>query len=762
MLDEASAALVHQLASTATAFLVMTIRSGEPVPDPILALWKDGLAEYLELQPLPEADVQRLVAAVLAGEVDRATQLRLWEATRGSALFLRELVVQELERGALRNQGGLWRWTGSIEPGARLAEIVGSRVGKLAAAERDTLELVAFGEPIGIGLVERLGPVDSLDQLQRRDLLSLEHSGKRLDLRLAHPLYGEVLRARTPSPHAIVARLAEALEATGARRREDLLRLASWRLEAGASGPPELLVSAAWRALASFDPALAERLAAAAVDAGGELPARHVLGLALLGQGRFAEADAVLAQLDAVAHGDAERALVADARATSLFWGLGMASEAEQVLVAAEAQVGNRDLRDELTAVRGALLVFAGRPAAALAAVRPILDSEEATERARARAGLAAVTALCLAGGVEQARTLVERLREPAILLAYELPFLPSQLLAAYSLALTLAGRLDDAEAEAREGYERALADHAHDASALWAKMLGRVHLARGAVRTACTLLQEAAAKFAELDAIGFGALCLAFLSHARALAADRHGAEQALARAEATLRPGTHIFDADLGIARAWTVAAGGERSAARTQALRVADDAQASGQLAYAAVALHDLARLGDAASATERITELADRLDGPLAQAYAAHAAASAARDGGALDDAAAAFESTGALLLAAEAFTEASAAHRDRGRPGSAARSATRANLLAERCEGAVTPALLDAGGAAALTRRESEVASLAASGLSNRAIAERLVVSVRTVEHHLEHAYQKLGVTGRGQLAPLLQRPRARV
>ena len=52
----------------------------------------------------------------------------------------------------------------------------------------------------------------------------------------------------------------------------------------------------------------------------------------------------------------------------------------------------------------------------------------------------------------------------------------------------------------------------------------------------------------------------------------------------------------------------------------------------------------------------------------------------------------------------------------------------------------------------LSRREREVSALVAQGLTNRAIAERLFLSERTVEGHIEHAFNKLGVTSRTQLA----------
>jgi serine/threonine-protein kinase PknK len=52
----------------------------------------------------------------------------------------------------------------------------------------------------------------------------------------------------------------------------------------------------------------------------------------------------------------------------------------------------------------------------------------------------------------------------------------------------------------------------------------------------------------------------------------------------------------------------------------------------------------------------------------------------------------------------------------------------------------------------LTAREREVAVLIAHGLTNRQIAERLVITPRTAENHVQHIFEKLGRSSRAQVA----------
>jgi DNA-binding NarL/FixJ family response regulator len=77
-------------------------------------------------------------------------------------------------------------------------------------------------------------------------------------------------------------------------------------------------------------------------------------------------------------------------------------------------------------------------------------------------------------------------------------------------------------------------------------------------------------------------------------------------------------------------------------------------------------------------------------------------------------------------------------------------------LAARCDGARTPALSTAAPVrAALSTRLREIAHVAAGGLSNKDIAERLNLLVRTAENKLYTIYERTGVHRRTELANVL-------
>ena len=73
LLDNGSAILLHHLALTRAATVLATVRSGEAVPDPVVALWKDGPAERIEVGILDDATIEELLVVALGGPMDAAS-----------------------------------------------------------------------------------------------------------------------------------------------------------------------------------------------------------------------------------------------------------------------------------------------------------------------------------------------------------------------------------------------------------------------------------------------------------------------------------------------------------------------------------------------------------------------------------------------------------------------------------------------------------------------------------------------------------------
>jgi predicted ATPase len=194
LLDGGSATLVHQLALTRAATVLVTVRSGEAAPDPVV-LWKDGLAERMELGVLGDAAIEELLVKVLTGPVDAAAVRQLADRRGGNPMVLRELVSGALHSGALAADGGLWRLRGGLRPTARLVELVELRLGDLSGAERAVLELAAVGAPLGQGELAQLADPAAVEGLERKGLLTSRMDGRRIQVWLAHPVYGDVVRA---------------------------------------------------------------------------------------------------------------------------------------------------------------------------------------------------------------------------------------------------------------------------------------------------------------------------------------------------------------------------------------------------------------------------------------------------------------------------------------------------------------------------------------------------------------------------------------
>ncbi len=153
--------------------------------------------------------------------------------------------------------------------------------------------------------------------------------------------------------------------------------------------------------------------------------------------------------------------------------------------------------------------------------------------------------------------------------------------------------------------------------------------------------------------------------------------------------------------------------------------------------------------------RLAELAATAQGAVLPCLGRYIRACAVQDPDPLLEAVGDLETHGLHALAVRAHT---AAIRLLRAEGLTTRAREEETTLARRLAVAGQELHLVTRGSAAaatLTASEVDVARLIAAGLTNKEIAERLVVSTRTVDNHVYRIFRKLGVTSRNEVATLL-------
>jgi DNA-binding CsgD family transcriptional regulator len=749
LLDQGSAVLLQQMALTQGATVLATVRAGEVLPDPVLSLWKDGPAERIEIGVLDDETIEELLASALGGPVDAAAVRELAGRSRGNPMFLRELVNGALETGALVDVGGLWRLTGALSPTVRLVELVGLRLGDLSQSEQSVLELLALGEPLGPVELEQLADRPAVDALEEKGLIKSENQGGRIEIRPAHPVYGDVVRAGISAlrERDISRFLAEVIEAVGARRQGDPLKVATWRL-VGGGGTAEQLLFGAMVARGRHEYSLTERLASAAIGAGAGFEARFVAAEAAHFQGRTEQAERELAALAAPVTSDAEKARVALLRFANAF-SKGKADF--QIIDDTLARITDPFWCDELASRRLFVTSISSGP-------REVVEAVSATWTTRPDpASRAAIThASIRMGRLDEA---IEELAPPPGTRAVPAPDDPWHqwlLFGNHTLALIYAGRLVEADELLAMAYGELMDHPAAEARGFVARWSAVLHLEQGRPLSAFRRASQSYSHFQQLGGSSLAPRGYMYAAHALAMTGRAEQAATTLAALDTLGVPILPIEGAELLRARAWAAAAAGDLPSTRSHLEEATDLPEEIGHLVGSASALHDLARLGQARQVAGRVEDLAAQVDGDLVAARATYGTAVAARDGKALHEASEAFERLGAILYAAEASVEAAAVSRRVGRTREAAADEHRAAQLLSHCEGAITPVVSTISARARLTPGELDAAVQAAAGRSNKQIAADGHISVRTVESHLQRVYEKLGISSRRDLANTLR------
>jgi DNA-binding CsgD family transcriptional regulator len=737
LLDEHSAIVLHRVVVRRLAPVVVTLRTGEPAPDTVTALWKDDHLPRLNLAPLDAAETTGLVARVLGGPVESASARRLWTLTEGSPLFLRHLLSGEVSAGRFTPASGIWRWTSEPAISPELAGLLEREIGALAPGVQDVVDLVALAQPVAAQTLSALTSPADLEQAEERGLVRTDGRVARL----AHPLYGEVRRAAMGTLRArrLRGRVAQTLDAS-----PDPIPRAVLTLESDLPPEPALFLKAAEAATRMYDLPLAERLARAA-GATGDPGARMVHASALSWLSRGDEAEAILTDLAESAPDAATRALAHLHRTGNLLWTMARPDDARLALAAAGA-TGAAPLH--VAGMSLALAAAGGELAPVLALGPELLHDELPDDLAR----ILVASAVSAAAAVTGDPGLLDEAAVVGGLTADRVPtVIPGFGLADWQvLGHRLAGTPDRADDQARR-MQAASADLPGPARLMGLVVAGHAALAGGRVRDALLLLREAWAGLAD-SGHEFRFRCRTLLATALAQAGQAAQAAPLVADLVAGQHPAYRLFVPDDLLSRAWGAAAEGSTTEALAHAVAAAGLARDTAAHAYEVLAWQTAVQFGDATAALPRLAGLAEV--GPRAVVARVHARAWADEDGEALLEAADAWARLGDLVAAGDAAAQAADVHHRQGRHGSALSAAALAEKLAGR-SGARTPALSIAARPLPLTAREREIAALAARGLSNKAIADRLTVSVRTVEGHLYRAGRKLGVSERTALAEVL-------
>ncbi len=535
-LDDGSAAVVHHLLRHEGVPVLATARTEAAGEPGVVNLWKDGELRRIDLHPLSRPATEELGAAILGGALSVELQNEVWRLSEGHPLYVRELLIEAVERGTVAEADGMWAASGSLGPSGRVAEIVSLRTRLLGGPERDGLRAIALCEPVPVGVARRLAPDAVLASLEEQQFVRAETTSRGQVLRTSHPLVAEVTLRAMPAVTraAMTTSIAGVLLEAPSVSSVDTMRAAVWLLDAGELPPQEVSLSGALVALRKFDPQLGERLARAALAAGPSQEAAVLFGQALAGLGDVAGAISVLQDAQVEAGSEPELAAASVALAEVCMFNLGDPSRAVRELGKALERIERPGLRAELTSQLTLGAGITGDFDLALRRGAEVVDDLDLPAAAQLRSLVSVTLAQTMTGRLER---IWERLDRGDLLgeqLADTQPFGRDQVGMNRLLALQAVGRFADHDQYADAAIRR------HDIlPGPWLFVKGLACQFTGAVAEGRRLASEAQLQLREVDPLGLEPMAHAIRALYEAMSGDAKRAGEAIGLAHDDPRGG-------------------------------------------------------------------------------------------------------------------------------------------------------------------------------------------------------------------------------
>jgi DNA-binding CsgD family transcriptional regulator len=759
-LDDASAGVVADLISAGWATVVAAARPRPGLPQPLDQLWYDGLAERVDLRPLNRDQIEEVLAHVLDGTVPEATVDSLWNASGGNPRILDALLHDAAEAGILAKRNGIWILLGPIPAdGVQLRAVVTKDHLRRGPEEQEALKLIALGGPVGRKVIEDISGAAVVRSLLDQQMI-FESSGVPAELSMWNALFAKAIR------HTLsVSRSLQLLEKIRAHqngtalRGEGMLRSVEWAFEVGQRISDAEMLEAAREALRRFRNESARTIAAKVQDPALVPLAKAIQARAVYNQAAYGEAANLLddcwLQLSDAPEGPAVLLLrVAAYQAT----GRSLDALAEDMEGHAQQPAGGDRLRWErllhlLHLLKRGAEADAGSLAAAVHGIRSNPSEDPGGESIRVLGEALLAHALAAAGRAAEGL-------DSALLAASDLPaledslfFFPEFVLGRLVTDYLAMGEWETAERELNN-YAAGHAPGAATFNGSLQVLRGYSLLRQGRMERAYQMLLPAVEALRLNDPLQLFRFASALGFYVAARLGDTAQAkrlEQDFADAVAG-GPAHELLAAAYSAAASEYLSRDGKGLAAlHTLATTPEATARAGSLLELLAICWD----LGDP-SVIPMVQTVAQTVEGRWAQALLTLATRWEEADGDTLMDTASSLEESGFVNLAREAYARASSLLEQAGER----RRSRQAVALREKCDHELGERFREgrfiaAAPAVHLTRREQDIVGLAVQGLTDREIAQRLMVSVRTVEGHLYRTYVKLGVRSRDELESAL-------
>jgi DNA-binding NarL/FixJ family response regulator len=768
-LDTATAEMIAELVQAGWAKLVATCIPRPGIPQPLLRLWHDGTAERFDIAPLTMEQGHHLCEALLQGRVLNSTSREYWQEAGGNTLLLKTLVREAQRSGDLVQRNGVWLNAGSSHVRTlELTGVVKIQLMRISADGREALNLIALAEPVDRSLVGEIAGEPAVKELLDQRLV-VQSVDSEPTLRLVSPVYGEVLRRIVPAARSLQLHkeLVSRMEIS-ADKPESLLRIVSWSLDCGAEVPGRLLIRAAVLACKLFQSETALRIAWAVRDPELQQTARAVMARSHYNLGHYDEAAALLnVDVDAgngLVH-MAVNSLLRSATRTALGHPASdIAEDARRLRQWGQEEAAAKPADSaailKITARRASLVeLMAYSLAGDYRKMGPRLDElldaggwagEPDGALTRSMALALQAERLCALGYPLRGRQLALDAYGQAQPPDNDIFFLPEFIVVRLVACDLASGEWDEAQ-QLLDGYtETPFGSAMVSFSGAAYVVMGYIALRQGKLADALELLTTGLEALRDSDPQQMFRFCAAMAFYVAAAQGLKAEAERLKSDYEAWGERGMHLVTA---FARDF-LAAGEEHLARDGSGLaalhRSAEEAAGQGAAFLELNALAMALGLGDT-TRLERMRELAGSVEGSWAAALSEYCVALSSGSAELYLRAGDALAAVSVFQLASDAYA-AALASLDRSRNRELAALA-RAGVA--RCNEELGHAGSEAQPdtvAPILTKRERNIVGLAATGLSDRMIADKLQISVRTVEGHLYRCYLKLGIAGRDELA----------